>query len=521
MTAFQVPTLFADFTGGLGTNSFILNGAAVPDFNTWLTTLGGTFSRGSTAYYTNSSGVVTQAGNNVLRFDYDPVTLAAKGILLEPAGTNGSGWSQGNFNSQWSAIGGFTITDNSVAAPDGTATASTFVSSSSSSRIQQASVNTISAGVTTISIYAKGANGGEKLQIGIFNGTDGLVISSAKTLTTSWARYTFTTTTSASNSIPQIATNNAASQTMFLWGFQMELLSIASSYIPTTNATASRSADSLTWPLPSNSVNAPNSLYIKAINNKDDSSGADFGGLTNAGDTQYVQFRYTNGGIFGLFIGSGSAVVMASASDPGNSSHGVALAWNTGDYAVSSDGAAPGTSNSNITVPALTQFQLLYSNNNGYGGYVEIAQIGFWANQRLTNAQLQILSAGTFIFDLNPTTLTNRAGKYFSRRDYAEWLAKIVGEDEESRREYELFVSEADRERNLTAIQRALRDHEDAATEFGASEVTLFNNLTSTNHIKYSEAKERLEKARKERDHQHFMEVVNNEWAKYNESKAK
>lgn len=47
-----------------------------------------TFTRASTAWAYNSSGVLTSYATNTPRFDYDPVTLAPKGLLLEEARTN-------------------------------------------------------------------------------------------------------------------------------------------------------------------------------------------------------------------------------------------------------------------------------------------------------------------------------------------------------------------------------------------------------------------------------------------------
>ena len=47
-----------------------------------------TFSRASTATYTDSTGTIQTAAINAPRWDYDRVTLALKGLLLEDTRTN-------------------------------------------------------------------------------------------------------------------------------------------------------------------------------------------------------------------------------------------------------------------------------------------------------------------------------------------------------------------------------------------------------------------------------------------------
>jgi len=49
---------------------------------------GVTFTRGTTATFVGSDGLIQTAAINAPRFDYDPVTLAAKGLLIEEQRTN-------------------------------------------------------------------------------------------------------------------------------------------------------------------------------------------------------------------------------------------------------------------------------------------------------------------------------------------------------------------------------------------------------------------------------------------------
>jgi hypothetical protein len=73
-------TLFssATFARNFATNKTLNHGTG-PDIS---------FTRASAANYFNSAGVLTSATTNEPRFDYDPVTLVSKGLLVEVARTN-------------------------------------------------------------------------------------------------------------------------------------------------------------------------------------------------------------------------------------------------------------------------------------------------------------------------------------------------------------------------------------------------------------------------------------------------
>jgi hypothetical protein len=64
------------------------NGPVVLSFLTDSLPTGVVLSRASTGTRINSVGVLEVVGNNQPRFDYDPQTLAPRGLLVEPASTN-------------------------------------------------------------------------------------------------------------------------------------------------------------------------------------------------------------------------------------------------------------------------------------------------------------------------------------------------------------------------------------------------------------------------------------------------
>jgi hypothetical protein len=101
-----------------------------------------TFTRASTATFFNSSGVLTSAAINEARFDYNPATLAARGLLIEEARTNLIDWSA-SFRTQTLAVtsvsGAFTDGETVTASGGGTGTYYAAESTGSSFVIYQGS----------------------------------------------------------------------------------------------------------------------------------------------------------------------------------------------------------------------------------------------------------------------------------------------------------------------------------------------------------------------------------------------
>lgn len=120
-----------------------------------------TFTRASSATRVNSSGLIETVSSNVARIDYDPVTLAAKGLLIEEQRTNSLLRSQEFDNASWnSAISAVTIAADVATAPDGTNTADKFTPTavSSAHKVYRQITPTAASTAYAYSVFVK-ANG--------------------------------------------------------------------------------------------------------------------------------------------------------------------------------------------------------------------------------------------------------------------------------------------------------------------------------------------------------------------------
>jgi hypothetical protein len=226
-----------------------------------------TFTRASTATFFNSAGTLTSAAVDAPRFDYDPSTLAAQGLLIEESRTNLL-LQSADFTTTWGQTN-VTITANTTASPDGGTNGDTLLINSAGAATNQTS-QTFTAGSTiTITVFAKKnasnflrieagnlVNCWFNLDIGV-TGTNsagsGNVLFSAKSIQAisgGWYRCVLTVTTSTITTLGVLlfATNtdnntSSINSSIFLWGAQLEAGAFPTSYIPTTTAALTRAAD--------------------------------------------------------------------------------------------------------------------------------------------------------------------------------------------------------------------------------------------------------------------------------------
>ena len=232
-----------------------------------------TFTRASTGTYFDSTGTMQTAAINAPRWDYDPVSLQLRGLLLEDQRTNLA--LQSANASTWT-LSGATVVGSSVVAPDGTMTgASLREDTTNAPHLAFASATIVSATQYTCSFYIKagtrafaGISGGGMIGaglIGSFNLATGTDVSTGVNANffhgivpagNGWFRcwITWTTTNGQPFSVELNSAAGVRSYTgdgvsgAYVWGAQVEVGGFRTSHIPTTTAAVTRSIDSCLIP---------------------------------------------------------------------------------------------------------------------------------------------------------------------------------------------------------------------------------------------------------------------------------
>ena len=199
-----------------------------------------TYSGGANGTRIDSSGVIVAA--TTPRFDYDPVTLAARGLLVEEARTNLLLRSAALDNAAWTTTA--TITADATNSPAGTTTADRLVSADGSHFIYQDWTGTPS-GPFTASIYLRADSAQSVRLLSQQIGGSGGYASQTCAVTTQWQRFAVTLSPDGTGSSVRLAIDGggAPSFDVYAWGAQLEAGSFPTSYIPTTSASVAKTAD--------------------------------------------------------------------------------------------------------------------------------------------------------------------------------------------------------------------------------------------------------------------------------------
>jgi hypothetical protein len=363
------------------------------------------------------------------RFDYDPVTLAPKGLLIEEQRVNLLLRSEELDNASWLKSAS-TVTANALVSPDGALDADKLVEDTSNGQhlIGQSS-GTQAAGAFTFSFYVKagersrgectvgsavGAGSGFYASFNLntqtatlmgqfgtgFTGTSASLTSAGN----GWFRFQLSGTTSASSNVAvQINLyNNAGSigytgdgtSGLFIYGAQLEAGAFATSYIPTVASQVTRTADNASM-IGNNFAR----WYTQGVG----TLFADWGPCRGVGSASVGSAIVALTGVAGVndiemdafltstrsFIVTNSASqgILSNTSVSGFNGGKAAAAYKTDDYAFSVNGQTPLTDTS-VIVPIVTQLLIgAYGSNPGILNGT-IKRIAYYP-RRLANTELQ------------------------------------------------------------------------------------------------------------------------------------
>jgi hypothetical protein len=326
------------------------------------------------------------------RFDYDPVTLLPRGLLVEEARTNLHVQSEA-FSSPWTTTRA-SVVSAAVQAPSGANSVIAFTedaTNGSSHELYQNTIKAASAITYTYSLYVKKAGrnwigvtiwdnsaNGNRFWFNVNTGAKGstttfgtpftsatydivaapagfyrIFVTLTSNTATNLAVTLYSTDADGSNT-PAVALNAAG---LYVYGSQLEVGAFATSYIPTIASTVTRSADvaTITGSLFSQWYNQQTGSFIADFD--DFSVGATFANVYRAddgtannrlalyknGSSTSVGFDVTTGGV------AQANIVTATASIVSPTKH--AAAYNTNDFAASVNGSAAATDTSG-TVPS-------------------------------------------------------------------------------------------------------------------------------------------------------------------------
>jgi hypothetical protein len=432
----------ATWTANGVSNFFTVGPATADNVATYAGTTGsGVFAWGAqlepVTYQTTPSTYVatTTAAYYGPRFDYDPVTLAAKGLLIEEQRTNFTLHS-GTTAANWGAVGG-TIANTGKISPDGSANMLRFTEDTATSQHQTfvtPAVPGLLPFATTHTASAYLAAGTRRyVVVHLGTNTDGMgvtVDTTNWTITGSYSIgsgvYASSTITNAGNGIYRVTVtglftggisqayvvlagsliSNATGpntsylgngSTFFVWGTQVEAGAFATSYIPTVASQVTRSADnaSMTGTNFSSWYNQSEGTFATQVSLLNISSGHLLTAFQGYSDLMRIRplssiptANITVGGV-SQFDSTSQGSLSAITTNEIFSS---ALAYKQNDTSFAAKGVSVSTDTSVNLVAAPSRLAIGSLDNSGSGNMSgHIRQIAYY-NTRLPNATLQALT---------------------------------------------------------------------------------------------------------------------------------
>jgi|688.fasta_scaffold01708_23 hypothetical protein len=295
------------------------------------------FSRGSTGTFVGSDGLIQNAAVNAARFDHDPVTLACKGLLIEESRTN-------------------------LVFPSETLTTQT---------------RTVTAVAHTLSFYGTGTVVLSGVAIATVTGTGAYPTRTTLIFTPTAGSLILTVTGSVTQA-------------------QLEAGAFPTSYIPTTTAALTRSADvcSITGSAFTGMYNATEGTLISGglIASLAGSNRGMWGINNNTGSHGFL--TYYDASLVGVGTQSRNTTattLLPTFANSANTSFKRGLAYYTGGGSISTNGASVTNTAAVISTQTMLTLQIGSMLGGSFYWSGHLASIRYY-KKRLSNAKLQTLT---------------------------------------------------------------------------------------------------------------------------------
>ena len=364
------------------------------------------------------------------RFDYDPVTKVARGLLIEEQRANLLLQSN-TFNVTWTASTNTNVTSAATTSPEGVVNAWRLYGSNglSPGGLIQGISKAAAATQYTWSIYAKAA-GYNWIQLAVFdavangnrywfNLSTGVLGSTAvigagftgisATITNignGWYRCTLTATSNAgtqfqsyaypTNGDGVVTAGDAFTDGTYIYGAQLEAGAFATSYIPTLGSTATRNADSASITTLTPWYNASAGTLFASVSYEATTNGpvGDYNVSLSDGTVSNLILIASTGGVVGqIYSGGVNSYSQSVGTRPAiQVIQKSALAYAANDANQSVNGVI-GTTDATVTIPSgINKFGIGQRGDNS--GYINgwIGSLRYYPT-RLVNASLQSITA--------------------------------------------------------------------------------------------------------------------------------
>ncbi len=332
--------------------------------------------------FIKSVSVIEIQENGVPRLDY---TNGTASILIEPQSTNLIPYSS-DF-SQWS-LGSGTTVESGYLSPDGTNNAYKVSGGGGALTVGFP----IADQTQTRTIYAKTVSGtGQAHLCSYFGNTNNLF-----TITDQWQRFEVNGTTTPTGSVNFYGVDFRGSTNLseiIIWGAQTEVLTYATSYIPTSGSAVTRAAETLNNAGNSDLINSTEGVLYAEVATLVEGGSNRFLGLSDGSSDNRVVILYTNAANkIRAILSSGGTKYVDKTVDVSSTTdfNKVAIKYKANDFALWIDGVEVATDTSLNAPVGLDRFDFLLAGSNNFYGKVKSVAV---FKEALSDTELACLTS--------------------------------------------------------------------------------------------------------------------------------